>query len=62
MSIGHTPSTDSHKPDMKKAQSEVTDAEKEEARRRIEGAGQAGEGIPEGHLKATSTELSTRAQ
>lgn len=38
MSLGHSPGVEPHKPDMKKAESEVTAQEKEEARRRIEGA------------------------
>jgi phosphatidylserine decarboxylase len=38
MSIGHSPHVDSHKPDMKKENSEVTDREREEAKRRIEGS------------------------
>lgn len=38
MSIGHSPDVPPHKPDMKKAQSEVTDIEREEAKRRIEGS------------------------
>ena len=50
MSIGHSPGVESHMADMKKAEGDVTAAEKEEARRRIEGAGAAGEGIPEGKL------------
>jgi phosphatidylserine decarboxylase len=38
MSIGHSPHVSPHKPDMKKDQSEVTDREREEAKRRIEGS------------------------
>jgi phosphatidylserine decarboxylase len=38
MSLGHSPHVEPHKPDMKKAQSEVTDREREEAKRRIEGS------------------------
>lgn len=38
MSIGHSPHVESHKPDMKKDQSQVTDREREEAKRRIEGS------------------------
>jgi phosphatidylserine decarboxylase len=38
MSIGHSPHVEPHKPDMKKDASEVTMAEKQEAKRRIEGS------------------------
>lgn len=38
MSIGHSPNVSPHRPDMKKAQSEVTDQERKEAKRRIEGS------------------------
>jgi phosphatidylserine decarboxylase len=38
MSLGHSPHVEPHKPDMKKADSEITEKEKEEARRRIEGS------------------------
>lgn len=38
MSLGHSPNVESYRPDMKKAESEITSQEKEEARRRIEGA------------------------
>jgi hypothetical protein len=44
MSIGHSPGVEPHKPDMKKADSEVTAQDKEEARRKIEGAGAAAGG------------------
>jgi phosphatidylserine decarboxylase len=54
MSIGHSPDVEPHRPDMKKAESEVTAQEKEEARRRIEGAGAAGEGVPEGTMPPSS--------
>lgn len=38
MSLGHSPNVEPYKPDMKKADSDITAAEKEEARRRIEGS------------------------
>jgi phosphatidylserine decarboxylase len=38
MSIGHTPDTEPHKPDMKKDEASITMAERQEARRRIEGS------------------------
>ena len=38
MSIGHSPNTEPHKPDMKKDESKVTLEERHEARRRIEGS------------------------
>lgn len=38
MSIGHRPETEPHRPDMKKDASEVTNAERQEAKRRIEGS------------------------
>lgn len=60
MSIGHSPEAEPYKPDMKKAESDITAHDKEEARRRIEGAGPAGDGLPEGELP--SVNLSTRAQ
>lgn len=37
MSMGHAPSEPQYKPDMRKEASEVTEAEKREARRRIQG-------------------------
>lgn len=37
MSMGHAPSEPQYRPDMRKAASEVTEAEKREARRRIQG-------------------------
>ena len=55
MSIGHTPDSDSHKPDMKKAAHEVTASEKEEARRRIEGSGT-------GHGDVVENEMPPRLQ
>ena len=60
MSIGHSPGVEPYQPDMKKADNDITAEDKEEARRRIEGAGPAGDGIPEGELP--SVDLSTRAQ
>ena len=38
MSIGHSPHVDPHKPDMKKDNSQVTESERAEAKRRIEGS------------------------
>ena len=38
MSIGHTPDTEPHKPDMKKDESEITNQERQEAKRKIEGS------------------------
>lgn len=38
MSIGHRPETEPHRPDMKKDASQVTHAERQEAKRRIEGS------------------------
>lgn len=38
MSIGHRPETEPHRPDMKKDASQVTQAERQEAKRRIEGS------------------------
>lgn len=38
MSIGHRPETEPHRPDMKKDASQVTNAERQEAKRRIEGS------------------------
>lgn len=38
MSIGHHPEVEPHRPDMKKAAAEVTNAERQEAKRRIEGS------------------------
>jgi hypothetical protein len=50
MSIGHTPGTEPYRPDMKKHESEITAAEREEAKRRIEGAGAGGEGVAENEM------------
>lgn len=38
MSLGHSPDTEPHRPDMKKDASKVTNAERQEAKRRIEGS------------------------
>lgn len=38
MSIGHHPSTGSYKPDMRKKSENVTNEERQEAKRRIEGS------------------------
>jgi len=38
MSIGHSPGTEPHRPDMRKKAEDVTQAEKQEAQRRIEGS------------------------
>lgn len=38
MSLGHRPDAEPHTPDMKKAESEVTNQERQEAKRRIEGS------------------------
>jgi hypothetical protein len=38
MSIGHSPDTESHKPDMKKDESSITAEERQDAQRRIEGS------------------------
>jgi phosphatidylserine decarboxylase len=38
MSIGHHPAQNQHTPDMRKKDSEVTESEKAEAKRRIEGS------------------------
>lgn len=38
MSIGHHPDVEPHRPDMQKAPAEVTNAERQEAKRRIEGS------------------------
>lgn len=41
MSIGHHPTQAQHAPDMKKPDSEISQGDKEEAQRRIEGSGGA---------------------
>ncbi|KAJ4514686.1 phosphatidylserine decarboxylase [Exophiala dermatitidis] len=38
MSVGHSPHVEPHKPDMKKDESSITQEERQEARRRIEGS------------------------
>jgi len=38
MSIGHHPSQSQHTPDMRKKDEDITEKEKEDAKRRIEGS------------------------
>ncbi len=38
MSIGHSPNTEPHKPDMKKDESNITAEDRQDAQRRIEGS------------------------
>lgn len=38
MSIGHHPSQPQHTPDMRKKEEDITESEKEDAKRRIEGS------------------------
>lgn len=38
MSIGHRPEVEPHRPDMQKDASEITNEERQEAKRRIEGS------------------------
>jgi len=38
MSLGHSPNVEPHRPDMKKNESEVTNEERQAAKRRIEGS------------------------
>ena len=38
MSIGHSPDVEPHKPDMQKDAANITEKERQEARRRIEGS------------------------
>ncbi len=38
MSIGHSPEQSQHLPDMRKKEENVTNAERQEAKRRIEGS------------------------
>lgn len=44
MSIGHHPDSGQHTPDMRKADSEITSEQREEAKRRIEGSLNSGGG------------------
>lgn len=37
MSIGHSPGVGQHTPDMRKSEDEITEAEKKDAKRRIQG-------------------------
>ena len=39
MSIGHSPKQPQHTPDMRKDASDVTEADKKDAKRRIQGSG-----------------------
>lgn len=38
MSLGHSPHVESHKPDMKKDEGDITLEDRQEAKRRIEGS------------------------
>ena len=38
MSIGHSPNVEPHMPDMKKDDANITEKERQDARRRIEGS------------------------
>jgi hypothetical protein len=38
MSIGHSPNVEPHRPDMKKDEANITERERQDARRRIEGS------------------------
>lgn len=38
MSIGHSPDTEQHTPDMKKDEKNITNEDRQEAKRRIEGS------------------------
>ena len=38
MSVGHHPDVEAYKPDMKKAEENITKEERQEAKRRIEGS------------------------
>ena len=38
MSIGHSPNVEPHKPDMKKDEANITDKDRQDARRRIGGS------------------------
>jgi phosphatidylserine decarboxylase len=52
MSIGHHPGQSQHTPDMRKKDEDITESEKAEAKRRIEGSitprneGEVGGGLP----------------
>lgn len=46
MSIGHHPQQKQHTPDMRKKDEDVTDSEKAEAKRRIEGSISTDTGAP----------------
>ncbi len=47
MSIGHSPNQSQHTPDMKKNEEDITESEKREAKRRIQGNVSL-DGSPEG--------------
>lgn len=47
MSVGHSPGQPQHTPDMKKHEDDITDADKRDAKRRIQGNVSL-EGSPEG--------------
>ena len=46
MSIGHHPTQSQHLPDMRKKDEDITEKEKAEAKRRIEGSISNGTGAP----------------
>jgi phosphatidylserine decarboxylase len=47
MSIGHSPTQPQHTPDMRKDASDVTEEDKKEAKRRIQGSGFAEDNTPD---------------
>jgi phosphatidylserine decarboxylase len=51
MSIGHHPSQAQHTPDMKKKDEDITESEKAEAKRRIEGSTEQSSNTKTGHEK-----------
>jgi len=55
MSIGHHPSQSQHTPDMRKKDEDITESEKAEAKRRIEGSITPGiDSMPGGSLPAAA--------
>jgi phosphatidylserine decarboxylase len=59
MSIGHSPTHPQHTPDMRKDASDVTEADKKDAKRRIQGSGFADDtGAPSGDDSSGSDGLS----
>jgi phosphatidylserine decarboxylase len=48
MSIGHHPSQDQHTPDMRKKEEDISESERAEAKRRIEGSITPGSGSGSG--------------